>query len=359
MARENGQKLKVLYLLKILKEETDESHLMNVTGIQDRLLSYGIRAERKALYDDMEQLRQFGYDVIYVKSRTHGGYYLGSREFELPELKLLVDAVQASKFMTVRKSRELIGKLERFASREEARQLQRQVFVAGRIKTEQENIYYNVDAIHRALQEQVQITFLYMEWGLDGSLHPKNGGKLYRISPWALLWSDENYYMIGFDDAAGMIKHYRVDKMQRIGMCLEKRLGEEAFSNFDLAAYANRTFGMYGGQATEVSMVFDNGLAGVVMDRFGKDTRMRTVDEGHFKVRVQVAVSGQFFGWLAGLGSSVRLTGPQAVADAYREHLRKIMAGYEQDSAVQWADDTAGGNRENNGDQVCGENEGV
>lgn len=353
MARENGQKLKLLYLLKILTEETDESHPMNAAAIQDRLLSWGIRAERKTLYDDMEQLRQFGYDIIYVKSRIRGGYYLGSREFELPELKLLVDAVQASKFMTVRKSRELIGKLERFASREEARQLQRQVLVAGRIKTEQENIYYNVDAIHRALQEQVQITFLYMEWGLDGSLHPKNGGRLYRISPWALLWSDENYYMIGFDAAAGIIKHYRVDKMQRIGMCPEKRLGEEAFSNFDLASYVNRTFGMYGGQATEVSLIFVNALAGVVMDRFGKDTRMRPVDEGHFKVRVQVAVSGQFFGWLTGLGNGVRLAGPQSVADAYREHLRQIMAGYEQDSTAKCAGDTAGGNEERDGDQVC------
>lgn len=328
MARENGQKLKLLYLHRILAQETDEGHPMNVAAIQDRLLSYGIRAERKALYDDMEQLRQFGYDIIYVKSRTRGGYYLGSREFELPELKLLVDAVQASKFMTVRKSRELIGKLERFAGKEEARQLQRQVFVAGRIKTEQENIYYNVDAIHRALQDQVQITFLYMEWGLDGSLHPKNGGRLYRISPWALLWSDENYYMIGFDNAAGIIKHYRVDKMQRIGMCSDKRLGEEAFADFDLAAYANRTFGMYGGQVTEVTLVFANAMAGVVMDRFGRDTHMRPVDEQHFKVRVQVAVSGQFFGWLTGLGNSVRLVGPESVAEAYKEHLKKIIEEY-------------------------------
>lgn len=330
MARENGQKLKILYLLKILTEETDEGHPMNVTRMQERLLSWGIKAERKALYDDMEQLRQFGYDIVYVKSRTRGGYYLGSREFELAELKLLVDAIQASKFMTVRKSRELIGKLERFASKEDAYKLQRQVFVAGRIKTEQENIYYNVDAIHRALQEQVQITFSYMEWGLDGSLHPKNGGRLYRISPWALLWSDENYYMIGFDDAAGIIKHYRVDKMKGIEMCEEKRLGEEAFSDFDLAAYAKCTFGMYGGEAIEVSLVFANGLAGVVMDRFGKETRMRPVDEGHFKVRVKVAVSGQFFGWLAGLGSGVRIEAPGAVADAYRAHLKKIIEEYER-----------------------------
>lgn len=325
MPRGNNQKLKILYLLKILTEETDESHLMGAQALLDRLLDYGIKAERKAIYDDIEQLRKFGYDVIFVKSRTKGGYYLGSREFELAELKLLVDAVSASKFMTAKKSRELIAKLEKFAGREDAGQLRRQVYVAGRIKTEQENIYYNVDAIHRALQEQVQISFLYMEWGLDGKLHPKKGGALYRISPWALLWSDENYYMIGFDAQAGMIKHYRVDKMQRIEGLELKRLGEEAFSNFDLAAYANRTFGMYGGQVLEVSLKFANYLAGVVMDRFGKETRMRRLDEGHFGVRVTVAVSGQFFGWLSGLGTGVEVIGPSDVKAAYREHLKKIL----------------------------------
>lgn len=329
MARGSGQKLKILYLLKILTEETDERHVMGAAALLKRLLEYDIKAERKSVYDDIEQLRQFGYDIVYVKSRTQGGYYLGSREFELPELKLLVDAVSASRFMTVKKSRELITKLEKFAGREEARQLQRQVYVAGRIKTERENIYYNVDAIHRALQDQVQISFLYMEWGLDQKLHPKHGGKLYRISPWALLWSDENYYMIGYDGEASMIKHYRVDKMQDIACVDRKRLGEEAFAGFDPAAYANRTFGMYGGQTVEVNLVFENYLAGVVMDRFGKDTSMKPADPGHFAVRVKVAVSGQFFGWLSGLGNGVRLTGPGEVVKDYRDHLKKILSDYE------------------------------
>ncbi len=328
MARENSQKLKILYLLKILSEETDEEHPMGAPKLAERLFSLGIRAERKSIYDDIEQLRLFGYDIIFVKSRTRGGYYLGSREFELPELKLLVDAVQSSKFITVKKSRELIGKLEQFASREQARQLQRQVYVAGRVKTEQENIYYNVDAIHRALQEQVQLSFLYMEWGLDGALHPKKNGELYQVSPWALLWSDENYYMIGFDGRTEMIKHYRVDKMQRIRMLSKSRQGAEAFADFNLPVYANRTFGMYGGKVTAVTMQFSNSLAGVVMDRFGRETRMRPVDENHFKVRVTVAVSGQFFGWIAGLGSDVRLLEPPEVARAYRAHLEKILSDY-------------------------------
>lgn len=329
MARGSSQKLKILYLLKILTEETDEAHLMGAERLLERLEVYGISAERKSLYDDIEQLRKFGYDIVYVKSRTNGGYYRGNREFELAELKLLVDAVQASRFMTAKKSRQLIHKLEKFASREEGKQLQRQVFVAGRIKTEQENIYYNVDTIHRALQNQVQISFLYMEWKTDNRLHPKKGGSLYRISPWALLWSDENYYMIGFDADAVMIKHYRVDKMKDITCLEDRRCGEDAFSDFDLAAYANRTFGMYGGHTEEVSLLLQNNLAGVVMDRFGKETRMRQVDEGHFAVWVTVAVSGQFFGWLAGLGDGVRLAGPRHVTESYKAYLQKIVAKYE------------------------------
>lgn len=329
MARGSGQKLKILYLLKILTEETDEGHMMGASALLERLLDYGIRAERKSVYDDIEQLRRFGYDIIYLKSRTQGGYYLGRREFELAELKLLVDAVQASRFITVKKSRELIGKLEKFAGKEGARQLQRQVYVAGRIKTGRENIYYNVDAIHRALQEQVQISFLYMEWGLDGKLHAKRGGKPYRVSPWALLWSGEKYYMIGFDGEAGSIRHYRVDKMQDIGCTALKRLGEDVFADFDLAVYANRTFGMYGGRMVEVSLQFKNELAGVVMDRFGKETILRPADDGHFSIRVFVAVSSQFFGWLAGLLNGVKLTGPEDVVSDYKKYLQNILSEYE------------------------------
>ena len=333
MARESGKKLKILYVLKILTEETDEWHPLGAAAIVGKLKACGIPAERKSVYDDIEQLRAFGYDIVYEKAGKGGGYYLGSREFELPELKLLVDAVSASRFITAKKSRELIGKLEKFAGREQARQLQRQVYVAGRVKTERENIYYTVDAIHRALQQEQQISFQYMEWGLDGKLHPRRGGAAYQVSPWALLWSAENYYMVAFDEEADKIKHYRVDKMQEIRLLPRKRTGKEAFLECDPAAYANRVFGMYGGNAEVVTLEFPDSLVGVVMDRFGKKTPLRPAGNGRFFVRVEVAVSGQFFGWLAGLGSQVRLTGPENVVRQYRAHLGKILEGYETETA--------------------------
>lgn len=328
MARASGQKLKILSVLQILTEETDEWHPLGAAAIAEKLKSRGISAERKSVYDDIEQLRGFGYDIVYAKAGKKGGYYLGSREFELPELKLLVDAVSASRFITSKKSRELIGKLEKFAGKEEARQLQRQVYVAGRVKTERENIYYTVDAVHRALQHQQQISFQYMEWGLDGKLHPRREGARYQASPWALLWSAENYYMIAYDASAGRIKHYRVDKMQNIRLLPQKRLGQQAFDGFDPGAYANRTFGMYGGKDCVVTLEFSDSLVGVVMDRFGKDTSLYPSGNGTFLIRVEVAVSGQFFGWLTGLGSQVKLLGPPDVARQYREHLEKIMEGY-------------------------------
>lgn len=330
MPKSSNQKLKMLYLLKILREETDEEHFLNSGQLIDRLARWDISAERKSIYDDIDRLMDFGYDIIHVKNKTGSGYYMGSREFELPELKLLVDVVQASRFITQRKSRELIQKLEQFVSQKEATQLQRQVYVAGRVKTENESIYYNVDFIHRAIQENRQISFQYMEWTLDRKLVPRKGGECYVISPWALSWNDENYYLIGYDAAAASLKHYRVDKMGSIRLTEKEREGGGVFNNFDIAAYTNKTFGMYGGREETVSLEFADRLIGVVIDRFGKETDIRRLEEGTFRIRVKAAVSGQFFGWLTGLGTQARLVGPPGVVEEYKEYLKKISSLYEE-----------------------------
>lgn len=246
MPKSSNQKLKLLYLLRILQKETDEEHYLNSQQLIERLEKYDISAERKSIYDDIARLTDFGYDIIHVKTKGGSGYYMGSREFELAELKLLVDVVQASRFITLRKSRELINKLEQFVSGKEAQQLQRQVYVAGRVKTDNESIYYNVDFIHRAIQENRQISFQYMEWTLDKKLVPRKGGARYVISPWALSWNDENYYLIGYDKEADLMKHYRVDKMGSIGLTREERQGSSVFENFDIAVYTNKTSGCTG-----------------------------------------------------------------------------------------------------------------
>ena len=324
MAKAPGQKLKLLYIVKMLEENTDEQHPMSTAEIISRLEANGIHSERKSIYDDIEKLIEFGYDIIRVQSRLGGGYYLGTREFELAELKLLVDAVQSSRFITTKKSRELIKKLEKIAGKHDAGKLQRQVYVAGRIKTENESIYYNIDTIHRAIQENRQISFAYMDWTLQKKLTPRPGGER-KVSPWALIWRDENYYLAAYDEADDKIKHYRVDKMGNVNLTEACRAGVAQFENMDLAAYTNRTFGMYGGQEEIVTMQFPKQLVGVVLDRFGKDAEIRSMGEDVFRVRARVAVSGQFFGWLAGIGKDAEIVSPEAVAEEYRDWLSAIL----------------------------------
>lgn len=329
MSGNSKQKLKLLYLLKILTEQSDEEHCMGAQALIDALAEYGIRAERKSIYDDISQLTEFGYDIVLTKAKAGGGYYLAGREFELAELKLLVEAVQASRFLTMKKSRELIGKIEKLASRAEAGQLQRQVYVANRIKTANESIYYIVDDIHRAIQRNEQISFQYLEWNLEKELVPRKDGKRYQISPWALTCKDENYYLIGHDGEADAIKHFRVDKMGQIRVLAGVgREGAALFERFDIAAYANKTFGMFGGKEEIVTLEFENRLIGVVMDRFGKEVPVRKRDAGHFSVRVQVALSGQFYGWLTGLGVGARIIAPVEIAEEYRAYLGNVLAQY-------------------------------
>lgn len=325
MAKSTGQKLKLLYLLKILSESTDELHPMPMKRIIEELSRYDIRAERKTVYTDIEDLKQFGYDILWNPSKTEGGYYMASREFELPELKLLVDAVQASRFITVKKSKELIGKIEKLTDKYEAGRLQRQVYVVNRVKTSNESIYYNVDNIHKGIQDNVQITFQYMEWTLDKKLHPRKNGTKYQISPWALIWQDENYYLVGFDEKDSKLKHYRVDKMGTIELTNMKRLGTESFARFDIAEYANKMFGMFGGEERIVTLKFTNRLIGVVMDRFGKEADIRKRDEEHFSVRIKVAISGQFFGWITGLGKDASILAPEEVVVEYENYLKDIL----------------------------------
>ena len=333
MPKSPNQKLKLLYLMKILLEKTDEEHPMPLAELLEQLALFGVKAERKSIYDDMEALRLYGLDVELSSGRAKG-YYIANRVFELPELKLLVDAVQSSRFNTHKKSNELIKKVESFASVHEAKTLQRQVYVSNRIKTMNESIYYNVDKIHAAISENKQIRFRYFEWAVDFQgtekvkKHYRREGAEYHISPWALTWDDENYYMIGFDSQADMIKHYRVDKMERITVSERERDGQEHFSSFDMAVYSKKMFSMFGGKEEEVTLRFSNRLIGVVTDRFGKDVFLTKEDEEHFRVRIRVAVSPQFLSWVFGFGTEVKILSPQSVADQFCRQAEEQISQY-------------------------------
>lgn len=324
MPKSRNQKAKLLYLLRYLENYTDEEHRVTMEEIIQYLSSKDIQAERKSIYADLESLKELGYDILYQKGRD-GGYFLASRRFELPELKLLADAVQASKFITSRKSAELIGKLEQLTSRYEAVKLNRQLYVANRNKAVNENIYYNVDQIHSAIAENVKIRFQYFEWTVAKEMKLKRNGEYYQVSPWRLLWDDENYYLIAFDDRDRMIKHFRIDKMLGTGLTEEIRAGKESFDDFDLSGYSRKVFGMFAGEERTVTLKCRNALVGVMIDRFGKEVFIRRNDEDTFFLRTQIAVSPQFFGWLAALGPGVVIEQPVQVREDYVNWMKDII----------------------------------
>ncbi len=322
MARNWGQKLKLLYIIKILMEETDESHAISTQGLIEKLAAYDVNAERKSIYDDISKLQDFGYDIIQKDNRTGGGYYLASREFEVAELKLLVDAVQSSRFITEKKSGELIGKLEHLVSKHEAKQLQRQVYVAGRVKTENESIYYQIDALHKAIQENRQIRFSYMEWNRKKQLAAK--AKVYQVSPWILMWKDENYYLVAYDEAADVLKHYRMDKMMNVEMAEKPRVGKQKYEKLNPVEYVNKTFGMFGAAEEDIVLTFPESLVGVIIDRFGKEVSIRP-DGDKLRARVRVMASNQFFGWVAGVGVDLQIAGPVHVRKRYAAWLQELL----------------------------------
>ena len=307
-------------------EKTDENHGLTINEIKDELESYGIKAERKSLYDDIEILQSFGLDICTVRTNTVK-YYIGNRDFQIPELKLLVDAIQSSKFITRKKSLELIEKLGHLVSENDGSQLRREVYVTNRVKTVNEHIYYNVDKIHNAISENKKISFQYFKWELDTTNGNKivktarKNGEAYRVSPWALCWDDENYYLIAYDSEAEIIKHYRVDKMERIRLLKDERDGSELYKDFNPARYAKSVFSMFGGEECEVKLLVDNNFIGVIVDRFGSDLFIVKHDEHSFTVNVNVMLSPQFYAWVFGLGGGVRILAPERAILEFKDKI--------------------------------------
>jgi len=328
MTKGDNQKLKLLYLKEILMRETDDQHSLTLPQIVKRLNDYGVNAERKTLYSDFEELRKYGVDIIGEQAQRSFYYHIGNRDFELPELKLLVDSVQSAKFMTDKKSKTLISKLEAMASKYEARKLHRQVVISGRVKTMNESIYFNVDKLHEAIGSGSQIRFKYFQWNVKKEMELRKGGAWYQVSPWALMWDDENYYLVAYDGEEKKIKHYRVDKMLKISLLAAKREGREEFQEFDMPRYNKSLFGMFGGEEVKITLEAENEFAGVLIDRFGKDIIIRQVDAEHFRTVVNVAVSNQFFGWIMSLGNGVKIVAPESVVEQMRQVIRLLNETY-------------------------------
>ena len=323
MPKSANQKLKILYLMDWLLSETDDSHGLSMSQIIDRLYSVGIRAERKSIYDDIEALKQYGLDIHSRKVKTTE-YYIGLREFEIPELKLLVDAVQSSKFITQRKSLDLISKLESLTSKNQAKLLQRQVYMTNRIKTQNESIYYNVDALHLAISEGKKASFKYFDYDADKKQNYRRNGERYIVDPMGLSWDDENYYLITYNVKHEDFTHYRVDRMMQIEVEKEPIVRNENTKHFDISDYCKRVFSMFGGDDARVEFAVDNELINVMIDRFGKDVIMYRLDDSSVRVITNIKSTGTFFGWLAQFGDKIRIDSPDILREDYIVFLKKI-----------------------------------
>ena len=328
MPKGENQKLKLLYLKKILLEKTDEEHTLTINDMIDELSKHDITAERKSISDDMQALRQYGLDIVMRKTKTFD-YYIANRDFELPELKLLADAVASSKFITAKKSNMLIKKIENLASNHQAKQLQRQVFVTNRVKTVNEKIYYNVDTIHSGIADNRKISFQYFEYTVDKNKRYRNDGDAYIVSPYALSWDDENYYLICHYEKHNGISHFRVDKMENIKILDDKRLPFSEHFEFNLAEYTKKVFSMFGGEEETVKLQFDNSLVGVVLDRFGKDVQIEKVDDTHFAARFNVAISPTFLGWIFQFGDKAKILSPVGLVEQMKVKLIENQKQYE------------------------------
>lgn len=316
MARTENQKRRLLCLLDLLYRETDADHRLSLAEMQAGLEKAGYSVERKALYDDLRALADHGVALEYAARR---GYAVVSRTYEPAELKMLVDIISSAKFLTAKKSRELIRKLSGETSRYGAEALNRQVYTS-RARSQSEVIYYTVDALHTAIRENRQVSFRYCHYNARKVRGEKSPGLRYVVSPWALLWDNENYYLVAYDDEAKAIRHYRVDRMRDVCAEKQKRLGKAAFGSFDIGAYESKTFGMFGGEEETVTLACTARAADAIIDRFGTEPTFIPDGDG-FDVTVRVFQSPQFYAWLTGLAGLVRLKAPARAVEAYRAYL--------------------------------------
>lgn len=325
MAKSPNQKLKILYLKEILYRYTDELHPMSAAEICGILKEWGVEAERKSIYSDVEMLATYGYDIMKLNGRD-GGFFMGSREFELAELKLLIDAVMSSKFITKKKSDQLVKKITSFASDYDADELKRQLYSINRMKMQNEDILYSVDVVNTAIRENKTILFKYCEWTKDVKLKPRKGGADYEVSPLTLIWDDEYYYLVAYDHEADMVKHFRVDKMKDVSVTGTRR--KKPADKLDMNAYSGKMFGMFGGKMMTVGLECPEEKVGILIDRFGQDIKITGGKGGVLNVHTEAVLSSQFYGWVASVGPEIRLTSPKAAVEGMKDFLSNNLKRY-------------------------------
>ena len=321
-----NKKLKILYVAQYLFQESDEDHPRTMEEILAYLDSQGISAERKSVASDMELLQGEYHLDIQRSKRKHYGYFLGERHFQLAELKMLTDVVQASPFLSKNKSMDLIGKLELLTSRENAKELHRQVSVLNRLRTENETLYYAVDAINRAITDNCKLSFRYFQWTPELTRQYRHEGAAYLTNPVALC-VEQYYYLVAYDEEKGQYRHYRVDRMSEVEVLTDTPRAPLP-PDFDLGSYTRRIFAMYTGQSVTVRLRMHNDLCNAALDRFGTDAHLHAVDQDHFELTAEIIPSPTFYGWLFQFGPKAQLLSPPSAVAGFTRHCRDTLAQY-------------------------------
>ncbi|HAQ51379.1 MAG TPA: WYL domain-containing protein [Lachnospiraceae bacterium] len=326
MANKTGQKLKLLYVMNILLNETDENHPLNANEIIDRLNEMGVDAERKSIYSDISTLLEYGLNI--EKSEEYkGGYYIADKSFELAELKLLVDAISSSRFISEKKAKDLVDRIAGLGNVYDARELSRQVVVPNRNQGRGEKTFYAIDTIYRCIDENHKMSFKYFKWNAKKEKEFKYDGERITVSPACLMWFDENYYLVAYSDKREDIRYYRVDKMESVEEIDELREGIADIDRKRIAQIARNSFGMYQGETRTVNIVCDSSIVGVFIDRFGYDIDI-TEKGNKARVRIELEVSPQFYGWISGLGDKAYIEGPKDIRDEYKDYIKALMKNY-------------------------------
>ena len=323
---DNTAKLRPFYIAKILHERTDEEHTLSTTQIIEILESeYGISSHRQTIKTDIEMLRQFGFEIEEIKS-TQNRYNMFARTFDTPELKLLIDAVESSKFITSSKSRELVEKISSLTSEHVAAALKRNVSCEGRIKPGNEKVYIILDTINDAINKNKKISFQYFQYNVKKEKKLKHNGKPYVITPLHLVWNGDCYYMVGVYDYQQRLGSFRVDRIAKQTLILEED-GTPAPEDFNIDQYINTTFRMYNSEHEEVELICDNDVMDAIIDRFGEDVTTYANDMTSFRAVVNIAISHVFYSWVFGFGGKVRIKGPENIKAEYEEMLHKAVEG--------------------------------
>lgn len=314
-------KSRMLYVYKLLMEKTDDKHYLSIVQINKHLKKMGIHAHRRTIYSDIEQLKEFGVDIITIKS-TQNRYFVGSRTFQIPEIKLLIDAVESSRFITHKKSKELISKLKGLASDYEAKNLERNIFVEKRVKPANEEILYTIDTIQEAIENKRQVTFKYYDYGVHKRKVYKNSKYDYYLSPYALCWSNDYYYVVGYCHKHETITQYRIDRIAKILQSRHEAV--PAPKDFNGADYVKNMFSMYSGECKTVTLKCKNHLMRAIIDKFGKSIKTEIVDDEHFLAEVDVCITPTFFGWCFQYAGEMEITGPGGVVEKYAEMIDEL-----------------------------------